>query len=271
MSEPWELSRPEGMPSELAIDAFAAGEADAAERSAIETWRAKDPEFSATVDARIAGYAALPMANPQAMFARIQQQLDANDASEAKAAAAHRPPSRRPRWLSWLKIGGPMLLGAAAALTLYIQQPEPARSSAQRPAGSPVTAKGSLQLKVVRQRGETIQSVMSGDVFQSGDRVRFAPDRAVAPGFMLVVGVESNGSMYSLASGPGGAALPTSTLDDDGFLPNSALLDDSKGGEWAHLVWCAHGFALTDLQRPSVGRLRGPTGCRVADFKVEKR
>ena len=76
MNAPWHLRDPDA-PSELTLDAFVAGEATPDEAARVEAWAAADPAHQAALDARRAGFAALPSARPQAMQARIAQALDA--------------------------------------------------------------------------------------------------------------------------------------------------------------------------------------------------
>lgn len=255
-------------PSELAIDAYVLGEADPEEVAAVEAWMAADPANAALVDARRSGFDALPDARPQAMLARIRQGLDAAEA-EARPEPA-RPEPRRAGFslMQWL-VGGLALAGAAAALLVFANRPQ--APTGITPPGETVMAKSGLKLTVFRARGDDVESLLSGDSVTAGDRLRFVAENVPqGPGQLMVVGVEADGAVFPYFPAEGRSIAAHGTLQADGALPGSAVLDPSQGREQVWLVWCPQAFGLDALKPTNDGlKTRGP--CRVDGLSIDKK
>ncbi|MCB9536815.1 MAG: hypothetical protein H6704_11235 [Myxococcales bacterium] len=255
MNAPWHLRDPDA-PSELTLDAFVAGEATPDEAARVEAWAAADPAHQAALDARRAGFAALPSARPQAMQARIAQALEA------------RPVAATPWWRRWrLPVLLPLAAATTAALVLALRGPLPT----PLPDDPGLRAKGSLTLRVFRAHDDAVAELISGDAVEAGDRLRFRPEGAPPDAHLLVVGREAGGALFAYAP-LDGRSLPAGALDAEGALPGAAELDASTGPEWVWLVACDRAFDLGDLAPAGdAGRLRTPAGCRTAAFEIVKR
>lgn len=257
---PWTLRAP--APSEWAIDAYVAGEASPEQIARIEQHLAAHPEFQAVLDGRRAGFDALPMANPQAMRARILQ------AAEARPAAVTAPPRRD--WLRWL-FGGGALAAAAAAVFLMVRPTEPVSGVPDR-----VVAKStSVAMTVFRARDGKVEALVNGDRVQTGDQLRFKPDLskvdAEGKGHVLVLGVPAQGAPFGYAPAGATRSIPAAALDAEGLFTGSAQLDAAVGVEWAHLIWCPAPFEARALTVTTPERITPPEGCRTTAFKLDKR
>lgn len=255
MDDPWDLRDPQA-PSERVIDAFVAGEATPEEAARVRAWCDGNPAAQAIVDARRAGFTALPMARAQVMRARVLL---------ATEAPAEPPRPRRP-WLRLGLVGGLGALAAAAAFVSLdpgVPPPEPVEV---------VRAKGGLVLQVFRDRAGA-EEVLPGEPLAPGDRLRFRAGGLPAGGYVMVIGAEADGDLYALAPAGARAALPVAALQaetpDGQTLPGAAELDDSRGEEWAHLVWCPAPFGLADAGG-GPQRLDLPRDCRTAAFGLRK-
>jgi hypothetical protein len=250
MNAPWEMRPPE-WPSDLAIDACLTGEATPEQRAAVDACAARDPEFRALLETRAAGLDAMT-------DARMRQRLGAPRAANVGASAT---PRRR------FAVGpGTVIGGLAAAAALFVSMRS---GDAPQPSGDNVRARGAASFHVFRKRGEALDEVLSGDLFQAGDRLRFRA-RGVSPdAYVLVAGVERDGRLFAYAPAEGGAAQAGGLLDAEGTFPGAAELDASRGIEWAHLVHCAGPFELAQL-RVEGDTLAVPEGCATSAFRVVK-
>ena len=256
MSDPFD-PRLGDAPSELALDAYVAGDADPDARAAVEAWMARDPANAAVIEARRSGFAAFAEARPDAMLARIRQGLDAAD---DRAAPAERP---RFAWPRWLTIGGGLLAVASAAL-IWVNRPVGPDTNPDT-----VLIKGGLTLDVFRARGEAVEQLGVGDTARAGDRLRFRPGKVPPGGHLLVAGVEADGDLFAYHPADGRAAPADSAREADGALPGAAVLDDSTGREHIWLVWCPEPFALDALRRDG-DRLATPADCQTAGQPLVK-
>lgn len=239
MNAPWEMRPPE-WPSDLAIDACLTGEATPEQRAAVDACAAGDPEFRALLETRAAGLDAVT-------DARMRRRLSS--------------PRRR------FAVGpGTVIGGLAAAAALFVSMRS---GDAPQPASDNVRARGAASFHVFRKRGEALDEVLSGDLFQAGDRLRFRA-RGVSPdAYVLVAGVERDGRLFAYAPAEGRAAQAGGLLDALGTFPGAAELDASRGIEWAHLVHCAGPFELAQL-RVEGDTLAVPEGCGTSAFRVVK-
>lgn len=242
MNAPWEL-RPPAWPSDLAIDACLTGEATPEQRAAVDACAAVDPEFRAMFEARAAGLDTL------------------TDARMRKRLGAATPRRRRFALGPGTVIGG---LAAAAALFVSMRS-----GDVPVPSGDTVRARGAVSFHVFRKRGEALDEVLSGDLFQAGDRLRFRARGLPPDAFVLVAGVEREGTLFAYAPTEGRAAPADELLDAEGTFPGAAELDASRGVEWAHLVHCTRPFGLADLTVRGE-TLSAPEGCGIAAFEVVK-
>lgn len=266
MNDPFDPRIAEG-PSELTLDAYVTGDADPEEAAAVEVWMAADPANAALVEARRAGFEAMPEARPQAMLARIRQGLDAAEArGETEAGGSvSRPAPARPRASLGQWLFGGLALAAAAAVVFLV------RPGGEEP-GDVVLTKGALALEVFRARGDAVTALVSGDSAVAGDRLRFVVDNLPeGPGHVMVVGVEAGGQLFPYFPADGRSVAAHGTLRDDRSLPGSAVLDDSVGRERIWLVWCPRAFASKHLEPTDEGLATADAACRTAGFTLEKR
>jgi hypothetical protein len=260
VSAPWEDLRPADAPSELALDAYAADEATEAQRVAVEAWVAADPAHQATLDMRRRGFDALP-AQPQAMQARIELALEPDNAPRH----ARKPPLFM-RLMAWLPVSA--LAAVAASAFLFVLWPSPPPSPVG-PGSETVLAKGGVRLRVFVERDGQVTEALSGSIFRGGDRLRFLAEGGPEEGHLMVVGAESDGTLFAYAPAAGRASINASDRDAEGALPGAARLDTSAGREDAWLVWCDAPFRLDQLTAAQAG-LTTPEGCRVDAFELVK-
>ena len=260
--EPWDLLDRDA-PSELTIDAYVTGEADERQIAAIEARCRQDDTFRVVVEACKQGFGALPMTDPAALRARLEARL-AQDARPAD------PEPTQGGWLAWLLgwRGGGLLAAAAAAALLLIVWPG---DRSHNPGSLDlVTAKGAFGMRIYRSRGEAVEELLNGATLVAGDRLRFQADRPLPPGHVLVVGVEASGTVFGYPP-TRGHSIPTTAVADDGALPGAAQVDDSRGEEWAYLIWCPNPFDPTVVRAGrEPGRLDLPDGCRAAGLRLVK-
>lgn len=245
-------------PSEWAIETYLDGAASPEDAVGIETYAAAHPEFAALLDARREGFAALPMANPQAMRARL---LQAADQMQTAAAPTPPKPTRAPWWrLTW----GIGLAATAAAVFLLVRPPAPD--------GDRIIAKGqAIHLDVFRgSAAGGSEPLISGATVAPGEVLRFRA-RGAETGHALVIGVPEKGETFAFAPVGATGSMPWADLDVQGLFPHAARLDDSRGVEWAHLVWCPTPFTLDAVTIEAPDRMAVPTDCRHTAFELIKR
>lgn len=247
-------------PSERAVDAYVAGDAEPDERAAVEGWMALDPANAAIVEARRSGFAAFPEARPDAMLARIRQGLDAAEVAEREAAA---PPPQRLRWPRWLAAGAGLIAAAAAAL-IWVDRP-PVDDGVDA-----VQVKGSLALRVFRARGDAVVELGAGDAARAHDRLRFRPEGVPPGGHLLVAGVEADGDVFAYFPPDGRAVAAETARGDDGALPGAAVLDDSEGREHIWLVWCPAPFTVDRLRHAGERLVTPAAACQTAGLPLVK-
>ena len=277
MAEPWKLRDPEA-PSELLLDAVVAGCASPAEAARVRAWCDAHPEAEAALAARRQGFGGLPT-NPDRLRAAVARRLEAQPRGGWRARLASWA-ARLPSWVDWRVLAPTLLVAAAVAVFVARRDPPPpgVRGAVEVPGavdpgapdGPTVRAKGGLALRVFREREGAVDEVLPGDPVRGGDRLRFRPETP-APGFVLVVGVESDGTLFNYLPGAGDAALPVEAGPAADALPGAAQVDASVGREWVHLIFCPASFALADVRVVAPDHVDGPAGCRSTGQPVEKR
>lgn len=257
MSDPWTIRDPD-QPSEWAIETYLDGAAAPADAARIEAYAAAHPEFGALLDARREGFAALPMANPQAMRARIRQAADQQQAADAPAPA-------KPRRAPWWRFAWGIGLAATAAVIFMVVRPS-------APDGDTVITKGqTLVLDVFRgSAAGGSEPLISGAIVAPGEVLRFRA-RGAEAGHALVIGVPEKGETFAFAPVGATGSMPWAKLDAKGLFPGAARLDDSRGAEWAHLVWCPAPFTLDAVRIQTPDRVAVPDGCSQTAFELIKR
>ncbi len=235
MSFPWDDLRADDAPSELALDAYVAGEAEPEQSARVEAWAAASP------------------AN-QAVLAARREASGPHPATRAKLLRALQP--EEPWWKAWRWVFAPLAVAMSALFFVHTRPP---------PAGGLYAKGGGLQLSVFRE-GQR-EPLGRAAPLQAGERLRFRTPGPSA-GYFRVVGVEASGALFPYAPfGP--EALPASARDSFGAFPDSAVLDDSKGPERIVLVWCPTNFSMEQLGWN--GALQVPEGCLRDSLEVLKR
>ncbi len=251
---PWDLHDPQ-VPSELTIDAYVVGEATPEEIAAVEVHCAEDKTFKAIVEARERGFDALPMASPAKILSGIEGRL------HAQAIERSRPnPPWVDRLFGWrgLSLAGALI---AATLAFYINWGTP--PLVEPPPSDVILAKGGMSLEAFCRSARKTKALLNGAYIYPGDHLRFKINKAPEGGHALVVGLESSGHIFSYAPVGAERSIPTDALEPGGSFPGAAEVDDSKGREWAYLVWCPAPFSLTDLSpRTNPLELILPEECR---------
>ncbi len=263
MNEPWNLRPPE-MPSDLALDAFVAGEATPEQRASVERWQENDPGAAALLAERAAGLDTVTQAR---MARRFQGALPVASVPPMRTRA----PRRAAIWS-----GVVVSFAAAAGLFIAVRSKSQGDGPDDPGASTETTrARGGATLHVFRKRGEQLEETLSGDTFRTGDRLRFRVGGLNPEESVLVAGVEDDGSLFAYSPPDGQSVHIRDALDADGTFPGAAELDDSRGEEWAHLVHCPRAFTLGDLttddsgDRP-MGQLHVPPGCGTTAFRLVK-
>lgn len=230
-------------PSELALDRYELGELDPEGRAHVDGCA----QCKRRLAARHAEFRAIP--DRDAILRRIHTET----ASAPKRAA-------KARWSGL--IGMVMGVGSAAAvIALVVRVGPPRDTTGIKGSGAPV-------LSVFREHGGQVEEAKSGERFDAGDRLRFQVDLP-SPSQVMIVGVESSGSMYVCypdVSSTTARALPAG---DRQLLPGAVRLDRSSGRETLYLVACERPFGK-DVLKPSAGALATPDGCKTARFELLK-
>ena len=245
---------PEDCPSELALDQLVSDELTETEATKMRAHATGCDRCGALLAEREAGMDAVP---------ELAKNRDAIVAA-VSAAVATREPGMLERLRLWFaELQRPMIAMAAVAavaLVVVITQREP---------GEDIRSKGGVALTVFRERGGAVHTVADGDMLQAGDRLRFRVQAPAEGGKLMVVGVESSGSVFPYYPADGVARSPE--LDPEGTIADAVALDTSTGAESIQLVWCPTGFAVSALAAggPHDG-VRAPKGCRTAMLRVTK-
>lgn len=216
-SSPFGCARPEGLPSELRVHRYLAGELPAAEAEEVRQALERSSEGRALLEEHRSAWAALAAEEQTSML---------------KAIVQGTTPPRSSR-LGWLL---PVL--AAAALGLFTT------SSGLVEQG--LRAKGGPRLVVYRERGGRAALTEPGDQLKEGDRLRFGVDLP-AGGYVLVFGREARGAIFG--GFPADKATPSpylrAGLHDP--LPGAVELDGSQGRESLVLAVCGAPLRLDEL------------------------
>ncbi len=252
------------------------------------------------------GFRAIPMLIPDRVIDRLHQHLGQRPMPpELQRALARRSSNRLAavvgRLKSLLSFGESPLrrhntlqfAAAAAVATLAVavgmerllnfvdsppdESPDESTLSGGKPATDvgPATylvrTKGTVGLRIYRQRGDEVEEVLSGDDFRAGDRLRFRVSSPRA-GQLMIVGVERSGKLYpAIARGVAARSMAVDEGSDE-LLSQAIELDDSWGTEWLFAVFCPTPFALSELKvGPTNADLRLPPGCLAVAFELVKR
>jgi hypothetical protein len=170
-------------------------------------------------------------------------------------AAAHARQHERPApgWLASF-FAAPRLparlafAGAAAALVLVVAG---LVGRYTFPVGQDETAvrvKGEASMRFFVQRAGVVRPGTSGDVFQSGDALRFVV-RAPRDGYFMLVGLDGGTgtvTMYYPSAGTQSVALAAGA---EVPLPNSLVLDESSDSEYFLGLFTPEPASLTEVSR----------------------
>lgn len=214
---PLGASRPRGLPSELKVHRYLAGELDPAEAAEIRATLEGSSEGRALLEEHRSAWACFP-ADAQATMLR----------AIVKAA----PPVRRPL-RAWFV---PVLAASAGVLFFSITGTDP---SALRP-------KGGLRLLIYRERGGQTAKVEAGAKLLEGDRLRFGVELPKG-GYTLVFGREAGGQLFPGFPSDRAATSPYLEAGLHDPLPGAVELDSSVGAEaWVFMV-CEAPLSLGEL------------------------
>ncbi|MCA9517413.1 MAG: hypothetical protein KC635_20875 [Myxococcales bacterium] len=258
--------RPEGEPSDLALDRYAAGELEGEARAAVEAALARSPATLARYRERETAFTADPT-RPERLWSAIERGLDAAD--EAAPAASQRAPGGARRWLrAWLEGAWPLRLAAlgvvgvvAAAVATRVEAPAPV----DRGLDEGVRVKGSVGLAVHRKVDGGSEPLLSGATVAPGEALRFTVDAPEA-GDLMVLAVDPRGAVSPVYP-PGAASSTSLPAGRDQLLPVAVTVDDTPGDLWLHAVLCPRRFGPTDLRvGAGAGELVLPAGCASAPF-----
>lgn len=234
--------RKEDCPSDLTLTLFETGSLGAEGRAEVEAHLAHCARCRSLLEGARADFEAW---DPGGRAALLDELVQAR-------AEPHRAPGR------WGWAGG--IVAAAAAALFFVAQPDPSPGT--------VRAKGDgLVLTVFRERGGEVSRVMSRDVFEAKDRLRFEVDLPRA-GHVLVFGVEAGGAVYRAFPNDRDDAVPLPEGPGQ-LLPGAIELDASAGQEVLHLVLCPGPFKRADVTAGSTLAL--PRACRSTSFELDKR
>ena len=171
---------------------------------------------------------------------------------------------------SWLRFLVPVLLVPAATAGLLLVKPALNRLDRGKQVGQ--TIKGRLIVETYCKRGEAVFPAVDGGDFLAGDRLRFAytQDR---PGFLLVFGVDDQGSLFSYYPEQGLIGMSVAA-GAKAFLPGSVELDRHRGWERIFAVWSEEPLA-DDVVRSAVATVLSAAGgdirhATVLDLPVEQ-
>lgn len=255
-------------PSDLQLDRLQAGElpTDAVQR--LNTHIEGCGVCPARLEARRSGFAQFPEVDTRPLLAGIRRGV---------AAAEER--STVSSW--WRRIGlvlAPLTVGAGAlALVFLVGRGGPQGTTgtpggSSDPSGPEVTRlKGGLSLRVYRQAGERSESMLSGERFAPGDRIRFVADLPL-PGGAAVVGVESDGDLYvAWPSQDAPAGVGDRQAGNNQELPGAVSLDNSPGRETLYLVHCPDTTGVPRCtSRGANQKPACPAGCAMVPFVINK-
>jgi hypothetical protein len=249
--------------SELALDAWLAGEGNAAERA---SWQAHAGGCDACARRR-----AERLAFNQ-RYLEASRDLDLAvarlDAARSEVGAPLRPEPARgamqgSRGAAWWLGGG--VLAAAASLALWLSSGEESERWTR--------SKGSARIDFFVKSGAAVRPGAPGESVRAGDALRFVVPRT-EPRYLVILGRDSRGvaSVY-FPAGPRGERVPPSAepIGSGLALPSSVLLDDAPGSERLYAVFCDEPPAVADLLRElERGELTAPDGCELVETHVTK-
>ena len=199
------------------------------------------------------GFAAFDELDPDALRARIEASVRAETAR-----------SRR-RWYGRLAPVG--LAAALVALVLLVVLP---RTAPRHGTGTgEIRAKGGFGMRIFRERRGRVESVLSGETFHPGDRLRFMVDLPRA-GHLMIVGMEHSGRLYPCYPADGSSTSRRVEAGSGQVLAGAVRLDESVGEEWIFAVLCEGPFSIEKLRAAGDGGIEVPEGCVTRSFKMNK-
>lgn len=248
----WNLAEAD-CPSELQLDQLHYGELDGEADKEVRAHADACEHCQRALAERAAGFEALPDANPARMLAHIKAGVRRQESQ----------PSLLDRVRTWLmSTGRPVLaLAATAAVALIVVANLP-------PADDAVRVKGDLKLSVFRERAGTVTELADRAHLTAQDRLRFVVRLPEGDGQIMVVGVEASGKLFAYHPAAGDRSTKPAA-DTQGALAGAFELDDSKGVESIHLVWCKSAFSLGDIG-VSGQSLSVPNECRTTGLGIVK-
>lgn len=260
------LTRDASHPSELELEEWVAGLLPA-ERAAEVARHVESDEASAAFVAELReGLAAVPGLDADAAFEAIWAR-----ASEPEPAAVVEPEREslwdRLRAFFDVRTVALVAVGAAAAVAFFTLRPTPPAGLVDAP--DQVRMKGQLSLELARKTDEGAQPMVSGDIFDPDDEVRFIATLPEA-GEVRIVGVEASGELYTAWPLPGHGAEPRRSAGKAQELPGAVQFDGQPGKETLHLVLCPDGVEPTCSSAGPGATPKCPEGCRSTAFDVVK-
>jgi len=258
--------RPETCPSELELDRLEMGEFESKQAEKLQTHVDGCESCRSVIAARTDMAAQFKMADREAMLANIMGGLDQSETaknSDEKSFGA---------WLAgWLRLPPVRTFAVAGAamaaglMFLYQGPPEPT--------GEEIRTKGIEQpsLTVYRERAGQVVELDHDDVVKTGDRLRFGVRIPQARGQFMIIGVEASGEHFVYYPADSGRSLAIASVDERKALDATVELDESKGREHIHLVWCPDAFGLETIKTKSARHeLKLPVRCQSTGIEVLK-
>ncbi len=129
--------------------------------------------------------------------------------------------------------------------------------------------KSGVGLRVYRTGGNGEQLLTSGDKSAPGDKLGFEVD-IPAKGYMMILGVKSDASVYSVFPRPGASRASSVTFAKNQRLPISYQLDKSTGKQSFYVVYCPTRFEVNECDAAGGAKLKCPPDCASAGFAVDK-
>jgi hypothetical protein len=232
-----ELFRRDGHLLDLALDRLLTDELRPDQVALIEAHTAACPPCAELV-AQARGEVELPaMVWPEAKLAEViplRPSTRPQRSSLAEGAPAEvTPANRAPRW--WVAGGGVLLVAAALLLVGRTGEPEwQVRGGGE-----------GVGIEVYRQGGVSAERLFEGATVHPNDTLGFRA-QATTSGHLLVLGVDSQGSVYPCHPASG-ASEPFTAGADVKALSSAVTLDGTLGEERIIALLCAEPLSLLDV------------------------
>lgn len=226
--------------SRYMLERYATGDLTEAERAVVEAELAANPEAKARVEAL-----------------RAEQASFLADNDYGRFLGEHEKRKQRRTRLRWIRFALPSFVLAAAAVLLYVAQPNDERVKG-----------GGVGLRIALVNSEAPRTLTVGEQVHPGDRLQPAYD-AGDHGYVALLGRDASGTVSVYFPADGASAMAPLPAGAHGLFPLSLTLDGALGAETFVAVFADTPLPLGEV-REAVAKSAKAPGMTTATLTFEK-